>query len=85
VNILQCNCLRADVPSAEGIVFVAADGKTLIGLMANFDATDRLAEIAIAIMKRAVVGSRHGKLTIGDIRGKFAIASRDFRKKECEA
>jgi hypothetical protein len=68
VQILQGDGLRADVPAAEGIVFVASDVETLDGLSvrrlvglfvrrfaerilnSDFDATNRFAEIAVAIM-----------------------------------
>jgi len=60
VNILQGNGLGADVPSAERVVFVTADVQTLVGLNSDFDATDRFAEIATAIMKAAIVDSSHG-------------------------
>src|SRR5712691_7023801 len=60
VKILQGSGLRADVPSAERVVFVTADAQTLIGLNSDFDATYRFAEIAVAIMRRPDVGGIHG-------------------------
>src|SRR5229473_8151066 len=71
VKILQGNGLRADVPSAERVVFVTADVQTLVGLNSDFDATYRFAEIAIAIMEGAIVGGSHGTVA-----GKFRVASR---------
>src|SRR6266508_4787634 len=61
VNILQSDGLRADVPSAEGVVFVTANVQTLVGLNGDFEATYRFAEIAGAVMKEAIVGSAHIK------------------------
>ena len=51
VKISQGRGLRADIPTAEDIVFVTADVETLVGLNRDFDATYRFAEIAAAIMK----------------------------------
>ena len=62
VKILQCNGLRADVSSAQRVVFVTADIQTLVGLNSDFDATYRFAEIAGAIMNGAIVGGCHGAL-----------------------
>ena len=70
VKILQGNGLRADVPAAERVVFVTANVQTLVGLNRDLDATDRFAEIAGAIMRRAIVGRRH-------VRGKVSIAGLD--------
>ena len=50
VNILQSNCLRADVASAERVVLITADVQALVGLNGDFDATYRFAKIAGAIM-----------------------------------
>ena len=50
VNVVQSNCLRADVSAAERVVLVTADLQTLAGLNGDFDATYRFAEIAGAIM-----------------------------------
>jgi hypothetical protein len=50
VKVLQGNSLRADLPTAERVVFVTADVQMLVGLNGNFDATYRFAEIASAIM-----------------------------------
>ena len=50
VQILQGDGLRADVPAAERVVFVTTDVQALAGLNSNFDATNRFAEIAGAIM-----------------------------------
>jgi hypothetical protein len=50
VNILQSNCLRADIASAERVVLVTADVQTLVGLKGDFDPTYRFAKIAGAIM-----------------------------------
>jgi hypothetical protein len=50
VQILQGDGFRADVPSAERVVFIAADVETLIRLNSDFDAAYRFAEIAGAIM-----------------------------------
>ena len=60
VKILQGSGLRADVPAAERVVFVTADVQTLVGLNGDLDPTDRFAEIAVAIMKGAIVGGSHG-------------------------
>jgi hypothetical protein len=60
VKILQGNGLRADVPSAERIIFVPADAQMVVVLDSDFDATYRFAEVAIAIMKGANVGLTHG-------------------------
>src|SRR5439155_13216894 len=49
VNILQSNCLRANVPAAEWIVLGTADVQTLAGLNGDFDAAYRFAKIAGAI------------------------------------
>jgi hypothetical protein len=70
VKILQGNGLRADVPSAEGVVFVTADVQTLVILNSDFDATYRFAEVAIAIMKGANVGVSHGAALASFIRRK---------------
>jgi len=65
VKILQGNGLRADVPSAERVVFVTADVETLIGLNSDLDAAYRFAEIAGAVMRGALVGgSAHGKFAV---------------------
>ena len=61
VKILQSDGLWADVPSAEGIVFVAADVQTVVGLNGDLDPTDRLAEIAGAIVKETFVSGAHGR------------------------
>ena len=50
VNILQSNCLRADVPAAERVGLVTADVQTLAGLNGDFDAAYRFAKIAGAEM-----------------------------------
>ena len=60
VKILQGNGFRADVTSAERVVFVTADVQTLVGLNSDFDAAYRFAEIAGAIMRGFIVGSSHG-------------------------
>ena len=60
VKILQGNGLRADVPAAERVVFVTADVETLIGLNSDLDAAYRFAEIAVLIMKGAIVSASHG-------------------------
>src|SRR5258705_9307927 len=59
VKILQGDGLRADVPSAERVVIVTADVETLVGLNSDLDAAYRFAEIAVAIMRGAIVGSSH--------------------------
>src|ERR1700682_2792419 len=51
VKISQGSGLRADVASAERVVFVTADVQTLVGLDSDLDAAYRFAEIAGAIMK----------------------------------
>ena len=61
VNILQGNCLRADVASAERVVVVTAYVQTLVGLNSDFDAADRFAEIAGAIVRGAISGDHHGE------------------------
>src|SRR5215216_237997 len=53
VNVLQGDGFRADVAAAERIVFVAADLQALVTLHGDFDAADRFADIAVAIMRRA--------------------------------
>src|SRR5258706_1404408 len=60
VQILQGNGLWADVPSAEGVGSVTADGRTFVGLNSDLDATDRFAQIAVAIVKGTVVDGFHG-------------------------
>ena len=60
-NILQGNCLRADVASAERVVVVTAYVQTLVGLNSDFDAADRFAEIAGAIVRGAISGDHHGE------------------------
>src|SRR2546426_425001 len=60
VKILQGNGLRADVPSAERVIFVTADVQTLVGLNSDFDATYRFAEIAVTVMRRPDAGGIHG-------------------------
>ena len=54
VNILEGDSLWADVATAERIVFVAADVQALLACNCDLDATDRLAEIAVAIMNRVI-------------------------------
>src|SRR5258705_11379347 len=49
VQILQGDGLRANVPAAERVVFIAADVQTLVGLTADLDAAYRVAELAGAI------------------------------------
>jgi len=71
VKILQGHGLRADVPSAERVVFVTADVQTLVILNSDFDATYRFAEIATAIMEGAIVGGSHSTVA-----GRFRVASR---------
>ena len=61
VNILQGNRLRTDVPAAERVVLVTADVETLVGLNSDFDAADRFAEIAGAIVRGAISGDHHGE------------------------
>ena len=73
VKISQGRGLRADVPSAERVVFVAADVETLVGLNGDFDAAYRFAEIAVAIMKGAIVGGSHSTVA-----GKFPVGSRSL-------
>ena len=50
MQILQGDGLWTDIPSAERIVFVTAYVQTLIRLDSDFDAANRFAEIAGAIM-----------------------------------
>jgi hypothetical protein len=50
VKILQGDGLRADVSSAENVVFVATNVQTLVSLNGDFDTTDRFAEIAGAVV-----------------------------------
>ncbi len=66
VKISQGRGLRADVPAAERVVFVTADVQTLVGLNSDFDATYRFAEIAVAIVKVAIVGGSHGGTAMAD-------------------
>ena len=73
VKIWQGSGLRADVSSAERVVFVTADVQTLVGLNSDFDAAYRFAEIAVAIMKGAMVGGSHGTVLANS--GRFARAS----------
>src|SRR6266849_89661 len=80
VKILQGHGLRADVPAAERVVFVTADVQTLVILNSDFDATYRFAEIAVAIMKGAIVGGSHGTVA-----GKFPAASRSHLGKELDS
>ena len=60
VKISQGSGLRADVTAAERVVFVTANVETLAGLNGDFDAAYRFTEIAVAIMKGAIVGGSHG-------------------------
>ena len=60
VKILQCDGLRADVTSAEGVIFVTPDIEPLIGLNGDLDSTDRFAEIASAIVKGTIGRGPHG-------------------------
>jgi hypothetical protein len=60
VKILQGNGLRADVPAAEGVVFVTTDVQPLVGLNGDLDTTYRFAEIATAIVNGTIVGGSHG-------------------------
>ena len=60
VEISQGSGLRTDVPAAEGVVFVTADVQTLVGFNGDFDATNRFAEITVAIVGGAIVGCSHG-------------------------
>ena len=64
VKISQGSGLRADVPAAERVVFVTADVKTLVGLNCDFDAADRFAEIAGAIVKGTIGGGSHSAVQI---------------------
>lgn len=64
VKISQGSGLRADVPSAERVVFVTADVQTLVGLNGDFDAAYRFAEIAGAVMNGAIVGGSHGSYSV---------------------
>src|SRR3989442_12823381 len=59
VNVLQSHGLRADVASAEGVIFITADVQTLVGLNRDFDPTHSFAEIAVAVVRGAVAGGHH--------------------------
>jgi len=61
VKISQGSGLWADVTLADMVVLVTADVETLVALNSAFDATYRLAQITIAIMKRAIAGGHHGR------------------------
>ncbi|MGI9167072.1 MAG: hypothetical protein ACR2G5_11935 [Pyrinomonadaceae bacterium] len=79
MKILQGNGLRADVPSAERVVFVTADVQMLAGLNSDFDATYRFAEIAVAIMKGAIVGGSHGTVLANSHSVRVAIWKNKLR------
>ncbi len=61
VKISQGSGLWADIILADMVVLVTADVETLVALNSAFDATYRLAQITIAIMKRAIAGGHHGR------------------------
>jgi hypothetical protein len=61
VKVLQGDGLGADVAATERIVFIAANRKTLLTFHGDFNATDRLAQIATAVMRSDL---RHGVLNI---------------------
>src|SRR5438034_11570227 len=50
VNILQSNCLRANVPASEWIVLVTADFQTLAGFNGGFDAASTFAKLECALL-----------------------------------
>jgi hypothetical protein len=77
VQILQGGGLRADVPAAERVVFVTAYDQTSVVLNRDFDAAYRFAEIAVAIMRRAIVGGSHG--TVRGISSRVAICKTNLR------
>src|SRR4026208_1696814 len=52
VNILQRNSFGTDVSAAERVILVAADVQATICFNRDLDATDRFAEMAVAIVKR---------------------------------
>ena len=54
VKIGKGGSLRADVPTAEGIRFVAADVEVQVGLNRYLDTADRFAQIAGAVMRGAI-------------------------------
>jgi hypothetical protein len=55
MKILKSDSLRADVAATERIVFVSADVELRRAVNRDLDTADRFAEIATAIVKRAVV------------------------------
>jgi len=68
VKILQCDCLRADVPAAERVVFVPTDVQTLVCLNSDLDTAYRFAEIACAVMRRAIASGSHDTAMANSIR-----------------
>ena len=59
MNILQGDGLRADIPAAEWVVLVPADLQSLIAISSDLNPADRFAEIATAIMSRAIILRTH--------------------------
>src|SRR6266480_6577990 len=62
VNVLQGDRLRADVAATEWIVLVTSDVQALVGPHSDFDPTHSFGEIAVAIVRRTIVGDLHGAM-----------------------
>ena len=59
MNVLQGNSLRADVTAAERIVLIATDRQMMVRLDSDFDAANRFAEIAAAVVRQIIVSDFH--------------------------
>src|SRR5262252_4339582 len=59
MKILQGDRFRTDISAAEGIVFVARDVESTVGAVTDFNATDRFADTAVAIVNRIRVAGFH--------------------------
>jgi hypothetical protein len=62
VDILEAQRLRTDMPAAERVPFVTADGEDLTAAQADLDAADRLAEVAGAIV--GMFRGAHGRVRV---------------------
>ena len=62
VDILEAQRLRTDMPAAERVLLVAADGEDLTAAQADLDAADRLTKVAGAIV--GVFRGAHGRVRI---------------------
>lgn len=73
VKILQRDSLRTDVTAAEWIVFVAPNIQPSLAFDGDLDAADRLAEIAVAVMRTRL---RHVLVNINSNSGKCGTIRR---------